>query len=72
MPVNIDLDSKTPQELRKLLDNVKVSNIPISEKDFWVQRIQVRLGIVTRDVGKERKILLEIEAGMADISDANS
>lgn len=65
----VNLDKKTPLELNRLLDLVKVSNLPIEQKEEWVQKIQTKLGLVTRDPAKEKKILAEIEAGMADIDD---
>ena len=65
----INLDKKSPEELKRLLDTVKTSSLPIDQKEEWVQKIQTKLGLVTRDSTKERKILAEIEAGMADIDD---
>ena len=37
---HINLDEKSPQELRMLLDTVKTSNLDYREKEEWIQRIQ--------------------------------
>lgn len=65
----INLDEKTPEQLRRMLDSVKVSNISVQEKDIWVQKILNKLGEVVRDPEREKKILADIEAGKADIED---
>lgn len=69
MAHTINLDEKTPQELKQLLDSVKTSNLSITEKDEWIQRIQSKLGFVTRDPKREKELLAQIEAGQADIDD---
>lgn len=65
----INLDEKSPYELRQLLDNVKTSNLDYEEKEKWIQKIQDKLGVITRDPRKEKEILAQIEAGQADIDD---
>ncbi len=65
----INLDEKSPQELRKLLDTVKTSNLEYREKEEWIQKIQSKLGVVTRDSKREKELLAQIEAGQADIDD---
>ena len=65
----INLDEKSPHELRQLLDNVKTSNLDCEEKGKWIQKIQDKLGVITRDLRKEKEILAQIEAGQADIDD---
>lgn len=70
MPAKINLSEKSPLELRRLLDMVKTGNMSVPEKDEWVSKIQDQLGQVTRDPNKEKKILADIQAGMADIDDA--
>lgn len=67
--IQLDLEDRTPKELNALMDSVKVSNLPVSEKDFHINRIKERLGTVTRDPIKEKRILAEMQAGMADIND---
>lgn len=66
---HINLDEKSPQELRRLLDVVKTSNLDYKEKEEWIQKIQDKLGVITRDPRKERELLAQIEAGQADIDD---
>jgi len=69
MAININLDEKTPQELKRLLDSVKISNLDYAEKEEWVQKIQSKLGIVMRDSKKEKELLAQIQEGQADIDD---
>ena len=69
MAVSINLDEKSPEELKRLLDSVKTSNLSLQEKDEWVQKIQSKLGLVTRDPKREKELLAQIEAGAADIDD---
>ncbi len=69
MAININLDEKTPQELKKLLDSVKISNLDYAEKEEWVQKIQLKLGIVMRDSKKEKELLAQIQEGQADMDD---
>ena len=64
-----NLNNTSPQELKRMLDSVKVSNLTFEEKEYWVTAIQAKLGIVTRDPIKEKKLIAEIEAGQADIDD---
>lgn len=71
MAPSINLDDKTPQELNRLLDSVKTSNLEINEKEAWIQKIQSKLGIVMRDSKREKELLAQIEAGQADIDDLN-
>lgn len=65
----INLDEKSPHELRQLLDVVKTSSLDYKEKEEWIQKIQDKLGVVTRDPKKEKELLAQIEAGQADIDD---
>jgi len=69
MAININLDEKTPQELKRLLDSVKISNLDYAQKEEWVQKIQSKLGIVMRDSKKEKELLAQIQEGQADIDD---
>ena len=63
---NINLDEKTPDELRRLLNLVQTGPMTVAEKDMWIQRIQNKLGGVVRDHEREVRILADIEAGKAD------
>lgn len=69
MAPSINLDDTTPQELNRLLDSVKTSNLEINEKEAWIQKIQSKLGIVMRDSKREKELLAQIEEGQADIDD---
>ena len=40
MAVSINLDEKSPEELRRLLDSVKTSNLSVQDKDEWIQNVQ--------------------------------
>ena len=71
MAPSINLDDKTPQELNRLLNSVKTSNLEINEKEAWIQKIQSKLGIVMRDSKREKELLAQIEEGQADIDDLN-
>lgn len=71
MAPSINLDDKTPQELNRLLNSVKTSNLEINEKEAWIQKIQSKLGIVMRDSKRKKELLAQIEAGQADIDDLN-
>ena len=71
MAPSINLDDTTPQELNRLLDSVKTSNLEINEKEALIQKIQSKLGIVMRDSKREKELLAQIEAGQADIDDLN-
>ena len=69
MAISINLDEKSPEELKRLLDSVKTSSLSVQEKDEWIQKIQSKLGVVTRDPKREKELLAQIEAGAADIDD---
>ncbi len=69
MAISINLDDKSPEEHKRLLDSVKTSNLSVQEKDEWIQKIQSKLGLVTRDSKREKELLAQIEAGAADIDD---
>ena len=62
----IDLSKKTPKELIKLLDNVKVSDLNFDEKSALIKEIEFKLN-GTRD--KNIEALKQIEEGQADVSD---
>lgn len=62
----IDLSKKTPKELIKLLDSVKVSDLEFDKKTALIKDIEFKLN-GTRD--KNIEALKQIEEGMAEISD---
>ena len=62
----IDLSKKTPRELIKLLDSVKVSDLEFDKKTALIKEIEFRLN-GTRD--KKIEALKQIEESQADISD---
>ena len=62
----IDLSKKTPKELIKLLDSVKVSDLEFDKKTALIKEIEFKLND-TRD--KKIEALKQIEEGMADVSD---
>ena len=40
MAVSINLDEKSPEELKRLLDSVKTSNLSVQDKDEWIQNVK--------------------------------
>lgn len=69
MKTMIDLNkNRTVQELRTLLDNVKVSDLTANEKAKLIDEIEFKItGRRFTDV----EILKDIEESQADISDIN-
>lgn len=66
--MKIDLENKSLQQLKKLLDSVKVSDLPVDEKGKLIEEIEYRLS------GRrytDSQVLKDIEDGMAEISDLN-
>ena len=66
--MKINLENKSPLELKKLLDSVKVSDLPVVEKGKLIEEIEYRLS------GRrytDSHVLKDIEEGMSDISDLN-
>lgn len=66
--MKIDLENKTPLELKKLLDSVKVSDLPVDEKGKLIEEIEYRL---TGRRYTDSQVLKDIEDGMAEIDDTN-
>lgn len=62
----LDLSKKTPRELIKLLDSVKVSDLEFNEKTALIREIEFKLN-GTRD--KNVEALKQIDEGQADVSD---
>jgi hypothetical protein len=66
--MKINLENKSPLELKKLLDSVKVSDLPVAEKGKLIEEIEYRLS------GRrytDSQVLKDIEEGMAEINDIN-
>ena len=66
--MKIDLENKTPQQLQRLLDSVKASDLPVVEKGKLIEEIEYRL---TGRRYTDSQILRDIEESQADISDLN-
>ena len=66
--MNIDLTNKSPLELKKLLDNVKVSDLPVVEKGKLIDDIEYKL---TGRRYTDDQVLKDIEDSQADIDDLN-
>lgn len=64
----INLEDKTPHELRKLMDSVKVSDLSYEEKTAYIEAIEIKLNGANY---KNKMLLKEIEEGQADIEDIN-
>ena len=62
----IDLSNKTPLELKKLLDSVKVSDLPVTEKGKLIEEIEYRL---TGRRYTDSQVLKDIEDSQPDVSD---
>ena len=64
----IDLSKKSPSELKKLLDSVKVSDLPVAEKGKLIEDIEYRL---TGRRYTEKEVMQDILDGQAEIDDIN-
>lgn len=62
--MKIDLEGRTPQQLQKLLDSVKVSDLPVAEKGKLIEEIEYHL---TGRRYTDRQVLEDIEARVAEI-----
>ena len=62
----IDLSKKSPAELKKLLDSVKVSDLPVDEKGKLIEDIKYRL---TGRRYTDKEVMQDILDGMAEIDD---
>ena len=62
----IDLSKKSPSELKKLLDSVKVSDLPVDEKGKLIEDIEYRL---TGRRYTDKEVMQDILDGMAEIDD---
>ncbi len=64
--MNLNLSNRTPEQLLKLLDSVKVSDLPINEKARLIEDIEIKIS--GRKYTNEQ-VLRDIEDSMADYSD---
>lgn len=60
----IDLSNRTKKELLKLIDNIKVSDLTVKEKDRLIKECEYRLGNVVRE-----DILKDITESQPDYDD---
>lgn len=64
--MKIDLKNKSPLELKKLIDSVKVSDLPVIEKGRLIEDIEYRL---TGRRYADSQVLKDIEDSQPDYSD---
>jgi len=64
MKTKIDLSNRTPKQLKKLLEAVKISDLEYDDKTALIIKIEQKLGIRTYD-----DVLQDIKNGSADIDD---
>ena len=64
--MKLNLSNRTPEQLLKLLDNVKVSDLPINEKARLIEDIEIKIS--GRKYTNEQ-VLRDIEDSMADYRD---
>ena len=62
----IDLENKTKEQLLKLLDSVKVSDLPVAEKGKLIEDIEYRL---TGRRYNDKEVMQDILDGQAEIDD---
>ena len=63
--MKINLSNRTPEQLLKLLDSVKVSDLPINEKARLIEDIEIKIS--GRKYTNEQ-VLRDIEDSQADYS----
>ena len=64
--MKLNLSNRTPEQLLKLLDSVKVSDLPINEKARLIEDIEIKIS--GRKYTNEQ-VLRDIEDSQADYSD---
>ena len=64
--MKLNLSNRTPEQLLKLLDSVKVSDLPINEKARLIEDIEIKIS--GRKYTNEQ-VLRDIEDSMADYTD---
>ena len=64
--MKLNLSNRTPEQLLKLFDSVKVSDLPINEKARLIEDIEIKIS--GRKYTNEQ-VLRDIEDSQADYSD---
>ena len=64
--MKLNLSNRTPEQLLKLLDSVKVSDLPINEKARLIEDIEIKIS--GRKYTNEQ-VLRDIKDSQADYSD---
>jgi hypothetical protein len=65
--MTVNLENRTPHELKNLLDQVKVSELPFDDKKRIIEEIQARL--TGAQTIRQSQILREIDEGQSDMND---
>lgn len=65
--MTINLENRTPHELKNLLDQVKVSDLPFDEKKRFIEQIQALL--TGAQTIRQSQILRDIDEGQGDMND---
>ncbi|MDR2789766.1 MAG: hypothetical protein LBB59_02170 [Campylobacteraceae bacterium] len=63
----INLENRTPHELKNLLDQVKISDLPFDEKKRIIEEIQAKL--TGAQTIRQSQILRDIDEGQGDMDD---
>ena len=61
MAISINLDEKSPEELKRLLDSVKTSNLSVQDKDEWIQNVKKNYLLKLK---QELRILMILVSGL--------
>ena len=64
--MKLNLSNRTPEQLLKLLDSVKVSDLPINEKARLIEDIEIKIS--GRKYTNEQ-VLRDIEESQGDLDD---
>ncbi len=64
--MKLNLSNRTPEQLLKLLDSVKVSDLPINEKARLIEDIEIKIS--GRKYTNEQ-VLRDIEDSQSDLDD---
>lgn len=68
----LDLDDYDKKGLLQLKERIMRSDADQKTKEVNLENINRRLGLVVRDMEKEKQILQDIKDGLADTSDINN
>ena len=64
--MKLNISNRTPEQLLKLLDSVKVSDLPINEKARLIEDIEIK---ISGQKYTNEQVLRDIEDSQADYSD---